>query len=361
MSQLFDIFQKLESQSWSGEIQVTASEGHCFIVMSKGQFVYAYRPLDRALEKLEGIEWIKTPSLESISHIKDWGEFVGKIIELNPNDVERLIQFFRVDRQELFFRIFFWTNLELYPRPFEVELQDTPELKFYKPKNILKMLTEAKSRLRDWPEIQKRIGSSKRLFVASIPNMDTSGRVLDEQDEIDQAILKFETNTGEKSSKDLGPYSEAEMRIIQLCDGRHNVQDIIRLSYEGEFLTLRRMCELWDKGSIAPKDEEPSSILKERKGKAISGKDVRAFVLVSFVLTAVYLIGFAGSIFDPPPKQSSGELVQALEVYRSLEGRYPVTLTELVERKVVENLSVDDYEYNLVNVQKYTLKKSKVP
>gem|GEM_PF-4110825 len=353
MKDLLDFFNKLEQDQWSGEVQVTASEGHAFIIIYRGKFLYAYRPFDRALERIENLGWAQIPPQEAVQSLNTWDVFLNTILNLNQENYDRLIRYFKTDRFELFFRIFFWTNIELFPRNFDIELTQHPEFNIYSPKDLKKLVREAQTRTKEWPKIQNRIGSSKRIFISNVPLAESSARAVFNRDAIDKAILEFEEQSGAKTtSQEVGIYSEEQLDLLRLCDGRNSVQDIIRLSPDGEFLVLRRLIELWDRGLIIPKDDYSKV---EAKTSDKGSHSFRSLSLLTAVMAGLFYLIHFSSVSQPKQSYVPSYLTQALELYRNVEGRYPVTLSELQQIGVLKNEDLNLYDYELINLKLYSL------
>lgn len=354
MDDLFELMKKLEAESWSGEIQITSTEGNANIVLQEGSFLYAYRPFDRAAERLEKLKWVQLPPEKILSKIRSWEDFVKQILNANPENYDALIRYLKTDRFEIFFRIFFWTNLEAFPRAFPVKISDQPELAFYRPKELSNLLREAQTRLKEWPNIQSRMGSSKRFFISQVPSTDSSIRHL-HPDAIDLALSEFAEEMGIGAANQ-SSFSDEELEIIRLCDGRHSVQDIIRMSPDGEFLTLRRMIDLWDRGIILPNDELRSGRKTSKYGSksSLGWKDIYAAALI-FTLSGILFFSYSSLQIETPRQKAPTEIYQALSIYRAKEGRYPLTLNELNSLAIIELRKPSNYNYRLENLTRYTL------
>jgi len=349
MKELSDFFLRLEKESWSGELQVTASEGNAFVLIENGRFCYAHRPIDRAAERLAKLEGIKIPPDNLISSCHTWDEFVRLVMTQNMKEADRLVNFFKTDRLELFFRLFFWSNVELLPRPFEFDIASNADLSFYSKRELGKLVKEAQTRLSEWPIIQKKIGSSRRIFVSKVPRMDRGSRG-QSRDAIDSALTQFEGNSHISGPK---PFTDEQIQILNLCNGSNSVQEVVRLSADGEFLTLRRLLDLWDKGLIAPKEEE--SLLQVKDVKLLLGfHDWKASIVISVVMVVLTFF-FSTSQLPTPPAVVPEALLRGLELYRHQHGRYPVTLQELVAAKLIYGLPLRQIDYKLLNLNEYRI------
>jgi hypothetical protein len=351
MSELADYFLKLEKDAWSGEVQVTASEGNAFIVLEFGRLAYAYRPLDRAAERLSRIKEFKLPPENVTTSARSWEEFLKYLFSINLQSMEPLTHFLKTDRLELFFRIFFWTNVELRATPLSMDIASSPTLSFYSKRDLSKLIQEAETRLQEWPLIQKKIGSSRRIFVSRVARSETrQGKGLN-RDAIDSAITQFE-GAGLVSGPQ--PFTEDQMDLLNLCNGSNSVQEIVRLSIDGEFLTLRRLIDLWDRGLIAPKEEE--GLLQVGDIPLLSGwHDWKASILVISIF-AITIFGFKAGVLPERSAQVTRPLLTAIELYRAEKGRYPVSLEELTRAGLIQGLDPLRYDYQLINLSEYQIR-----
>ncbi|MGA0162660.1 MAG: hypothetical protein ACO3LE_00220 [Bdellovibrionota bacterium] len=322
MKKIFHFFEELAEQKWSGFIEARASEGLAYICLRKGRFLYAYRPLDRSIERLEKLSSIELPPLNAISPHEGWIDFIEICLRLNADQTQRLMRYFEIDRFEVFFRIFFWTNLELVPQAQEPNESQDSEISYFHPTKIESLLKEAQHRDQEWQSIQRRIESSKRIFVLK---SKTSNEQFSTPDIIDLA-LQFESNEASFS-----PEEEMERDILKLCNGKNSVEDLIRSSYQGEFLVLRQLIELWDRGLIEPLDKRTRSANASLRPT----KYLRDVLIVSSVLIVfggiLNLLAFYNQLHREAFYEIPNELSQTLELYRAEFGQYPTQLRELNE------------------------------
>ncbi len=321
------------------------------IAIQEGHFLWAHRPLARAAERLERIPWISMPPPGVVSTTKTWEELVRRVIALNSDHYRQLVQHLKTDRLELFFRTFFWTNVELTPRPYEMELPDPVALGFYTPKKLESLLAEARKRVEEWPKIQARIGSGKRIFLSHV---NLSGILTKKPDVIDQALEVFEEVDGRSSSSPHLPFSAEEIEIIHGCDGQNTVQDLVRQSLDGEFLTLRRLIHLWDKGTIYPKDEDLNATTLPQLSTRGTWKDcLGALGILVMVLGLLYSLHFLKPVgFDLP---DSHYLRLQLNLYRAKNNQYPLSLLDLVNRKIISPDIAAQWNYRLIHPERYEL------
>lgn len=323
MKKIFRFFEELAEQKWSGFIEARASEGLAYICLRKGRFLYAYRPLDRSIERLEKISSMKLPPLNAISPNEGWSDFIEICLKLNPDQTQKLMRYFEIDRFEVFFRIFFWTNLELVPQAQEPNESEDSEISYFHPTKIESLLKEAQHRDQEWQSIQRRIESSKRIFVL---NSKISNEQFAAPDIIDLALQS------DSSEASFSPEEEMERDLLQLCNGKNSVEDLIRNSYQGEFLVLRQLVDLWNRGLIEPIDQ------RARSGQSSlrPAKYFRDALIVSSVLIVFGAILNLVTLYHPLHRkfyQIPNELSQTLELYRAEFDRYPTQLRELNEAK----------------------------
>lgn len=347
MSSLFDLLAKMEAEKWSGELGVSSSQGNATILIREGQFLWAHRPLDRAIEKISKFSWVQLPPDAVLRHSKSWEDLVRILLHANPDNYNRLVRFLKTDRLELFFRIFFWSNMELSPRAFAVQPPDPVELGFYSTRKISTLLKEAKRRIEEWPQIQTAVGSSKRLFICQVdlPPQNPAAR-----DVIDEAFLEKEDTL----SSGL-PYTFEEIEILRSCDGTKTVQDLVRDSTDGEFLTLRRLMNLWEKGAVVAKDEENFLSHSRIKSKGIPFKETFAALIVCIALSAAFLLIHSLKTELGSHAQNTVPLQQALEIFKLQNDRYPLTLTELETVLRLPQSYKDSFRYELTHPLEYKL------
>lgn len=356
MKAAFEFFKKVEKERWSGEVDVTSSQGHATFLIKNGHLLWAHRPLDRAIERMEKIEWLNLPPSAILSDLKTWESLVKLLISLNSGHYAKLVRYLKTDRLEIFFRIFFWSNVELHPRGFEVEGPDPIEFGFYTPKRLDSLIVEAQRRLQEWPMIQEKMGSSKRVFLAriEIPESETSNA-----DIVDQSLRQFESKPRTVGGSML-PFSTEAIQLIRECTGRNTVEDLIRKSTEGEFLTLRRLLELWKKGAISPKDSEEVVSPHQPQAVRISLKSFASFLgAVAVTLGCLFAYRWCTPL-TPSPKAVPLEVTQAIEIYEEMNGHYPLSLLELKELRLVHPAIASkqsvDFDYRLEHSQAYDLK-----
>ena len=347
MSSLFELFAKLERDRWSGEIGISSSQGNATVLIREGQFIWCHRPIDRAVERISKFPWIKMPPEAILRNCKTWEDLVRMFLHANPDSYNQLIRYLKTDRLELFFRIFFWSNIEIASRAFTVEPPDPVELGFYSMRKLSTLLKEAQRRVTEWPQIQEQVGSSKRIFICQIdlPHQDEAPR-----DAIDQAFLEKED-----SISAVLPFSPEEIEILRQCDGTRTVQDIVRDSIDGEFLTLRRLLALWEKHAIAPKDDENFQSARLPKASPLSLKEVIRALFLSLVTALLFWAAgkvernWGGASLSPVPVQ------QSLEIFKHRHGRYPLTLSELPALNLPSRELSEHFDYKLLHPLDYRL------
>lgn len=356
MSTMFQFYERLEKENWSGEVEVTSSQGNAIILIREGKLLYAHRPLQRAIERFEAIHWIQLPPPEALGGTKTWEEFIVRLTKVNQDKYQRLSRYLKTDRLELFFRTFFWENIELFPRPYEVPPLDPLHFSFYTPRNLSKLIKESQHRIAEWPLIQKKVGSSKRVFITliSLPSTTPTEKPA-EVDAVDEALIDFGGEFPDNFEESRLPYPPEQIELIKLCDGRNTVEDVIRLSQDGEYLTLRRLIDLWENGVIYPRDLQ-DQVFNKKTPQLFKWSQIPNLIFLSGVMGLLFA-GF--SYLSPPPSGSavvSQSVVQSIEIYRHQNGRYPITLLELVKEGRITPQSFQQHDYKLVNPFEYELR-----
>ncbi|MBN8554512.1 MAG: hypothetical protein J0L93_03630 [Deltaproteobacteria bacterium] len=346
----FDFFKKVEKERWSGEVDITSSQGHACLLIKDGQLIWAHRPLDRAIERLEKVEWMHLPPSEVLTSIRSFETLVKEVIAANPDQYARVVKYLKLERLEIFFRIFFWSNVELNPRTFSVEGPDPVEFGFYTPKRFETLINEAQKRLHEWPVIQEKMGSSKRVFVSQVdlPKKDSS-----HIDVIDQSLMQFDES---KARPHHLPFSGEEIDLLRSCDGRNTVEDLIRKFPEGEFLILRRLLELWRKGAIAPKDAEELVAPRQSNAMHFSARHLFGFVWAVALTSAFLTLHFWITPPDMPLKAVPVNVIQAIEIFRELNGHYPLSLLEIQNLRPLSSQETEALVYTLEHPEVYEIK-----
>lgn len=346
MQNLSSYFRELEEKSFSGEVEVSSSQGNAIFTFHQGRLILAHRPLGRSLERWQKIPWLKAPALEILTMVKTWEELVSRLLDQNPHQYSRVVQMLKTERSEVFFRAFFWSNIDVNARAYEVAMLDPVRFAFYAPKSLGSLLTEVKKRLKEWPNLQNRIGSSKQVFVSQV----SITREIPAMDAIDESLLRFEQEQGQGTElfvKDV-PYSVAEMEVISLCNGQNTVQDIVRLSTDGEFLTVRRLVNLWDRNLVRPKDQEDSVSFRHH----IPTPHMTLAQSLLYSTWALVMILWLVAVKPPSPQfpLNLQPTQSAIEIHRMVHGRYPLTLGEVGQTDA-------GMEYSLIHSQEYLLKR----
>lgn len=344
MKKLFNFFEELAEQKWSGLIEARATEGLAYICLRNGRFLYAYRPIDRSIERLEKLSSITLPPLNAISSHHEWIAFIEICLKLNPNETQRLMRYFEVDRFEVFFRIFFWTNLELVPQAQKSNESEDSKISYFHSTKIESLLKEARQRDREWHSIQERIGSSKRIFVLSSKN---SNDQVAAPDIIDLALQSKSDETS------FSPEEEMESELLRLCNGKNTVEDLIRSSYQGEFLVLRQLVELWDRGLIQPLDQRARKEERSlRPMRYLHDAMIALSVLIVFG-AMLHLFSIYNPLYREASHQIPSELSQTLELYRSEFGQYPTQLREFNETRNFFLLRGQSFPYQWESPSRY--------
>jgi hypothetical protein len=351
VSSVFDLFERLRRESFSGEVEVTSSQGHAIILLKEGKFVWAHRTIDRAFERFQKVSWLQMPSAAQVASGRSWGDFVVALLEANPDSYNRIVRLLKMDRLEVFFRIFFWSNLEMIQRTVDVHtLLVPPELSFYSVREFEPLLIEARKRVADWPDMKIRMGSSRRIFMSQV---EPSSLKIDYDAAVDEpSIAPASPDNGQLPQV---PFSSEEIEMLRHCDGRNTVQDLVRTLPEGEFLIVRRLLDLWRKGAVRPKDDEESVVSIHARADDISPRDIIGASAVAFLVSLGFLL--AGHIFiAPPPAAVPHEIQQALVIYRRTEGHYPATLTEIPSRVFLTRNTLKKFDYTLADPMHFDVK-----
>ena len=358
MNTLLNYFQELANKNWSGEIDVMASQGNATILMRDGEFILAYRPIGRSFEKFQKIEWLKTPPQNELEKLDNWMVFIEVLLEGNEDKSIQLANFLKIDRMELFYRMFLWSNIEIASREFKVGPLGSTKLSFYTPKNLNSMLDEAKRRLDNWPQFQERLDSSNRIFVSKI---NFGPKLVQELESMDTESFRSEDSTEFEGRHPIPtlPYTLEEIELLRECDGRNTVQDLIRRSEHGEYQTIKRLISLWNKKAISPKDEEDAYAESTPLAAKLSVKDVGILIFMIMLISSFFVLTDILNPHSAAHHRAAVTVTRGLESFRTSEGTYPLTLNVLVRRGLISKIDITNLEYSLIHASRYKLSTGK--
>jgi hypothetical protein len=210
-------------------------------------------------------------------------------------------------------------------------------------------------RVDEWPVVRKRITSLQMTFekLKELPPEELK------KDDFDSALDDaFGEPKEEKKAVNKGEFQsvgENERRAYNLIAQGRTVERIIELSQLGEFETAKALCNLvnleYAKG-IAPAGKGGNDFGGEKQSSALLGVLGRIAVSVVVVAALVFVAtridfgavnlgrGNATTYTDPAvqrvaSQQQLSRLSAAIEVYRMEKGALPVSLTELVDAKLI--------------------------
>ncbi len=336
MNEIFDFFDRINNTSWSGEVEIKSAQGHAIVTIFQGKFLWAYRPVDRSLERFNRLDWLITPK----TPMKSWEELALTLLQLNGEQENRVIRLLKMERLEVFFRLFFWSNTEIIEHPRMIQMPSAESLGFYSLRGFDKLLQEAKTRLSDWPRMKSKMGSSKRVFVSLVPS---------------DVIKKNLEATPSDTESDLKSfYTFEELEILAICDGRNSVQDLVRQLPYGEFFTIRALLDLWRRGAVRAKDEDGTSFSRVFEQDRVTTLDMMGVLWAGLLTVVIFCIATLLEGPRTPTACDTAVIAQALEIYRNQSQHYPLTLAELPPYRIAPT-TLEKFRYRLNNPVNYSL------
>jgi hypothetical protein len=201
---------------------------------------------------------------------KKTNEKLGKIlVDIGLISKEDLSNSLTLQATKIIFTLFKWKDGE-----FKFKSSDTVEYdkEYFVPIEVDNILMQGMQMLDEWPRITQYIRSKKVVFEP-LP-------VKPEFEVVDD----FVESTGEKK------LSRIEFETLKLIDGKRNVEEIIDLSHVNEFITLKSIVSLIEKGLIREK------VVKELVEERVESRSLK---ITAMVLIVIFLLIIFSS-FDKP-------------------------------------------------------------
>ncbi|MGQ9619030.1 MAG: DUF4388 domain-containing protein [Candidatus Aminicenantia bacterium] len=196
---------------------------------------------------------------------KKTNEKLGKIlVNIGLISKEDLSDSLNLQATKILFNLFKWKDGE-----FKFKSSDTVEYdrEFFSPIEVDNILMQGMQMLDEWPRITNLIRSKKAVFEP-LP-VKPEFEVVDE----------YHEGIGAKK------ISRIEFETLKLIDGRRSVEEIIDLSHVNEFITLRSIVSLIEKGLV--REKVVKEVVEEKEGNryikigAIAGIILSLFILIS--------------------------------------------------------------------------------
>lgn len=288
-----DLIQMFGYQRRTGILTLKRSEEFVTVIFHNGSIVGA-EAFPHRIETMLGRVLIKQgkiteKGLERALNIqKKTNEKLGRIlVDIGLISKEDLSSSLSLQATKILFTLFKWKDGE-----FKFKSSDTVEYdkEFFTPIEVDNILMQGMQMLDEWPRITSLIRSKKVIFEP-LP-VKPEFEVVDEFHE-------------GMSNKKL---SRIEFETLKLIDGKRNVEEIIDLSYANEFITLRSIVSLIEKGLI--REKIVREVVEEKvENRALKIAVIAAIVLSLFILFSSYskpfrLLWFGNSIITQEEREN---------------------------------------------------------
>jgi len=350
---LADIFQLIGLQRKTGVLTLRSPEDVVTISFLDGKVVGA-DSLNKRLEDRLGQVLLKSKAISP--------EALEKALSLQQETLERLghilVSHGFITKEELsaalqqqilqiIYRTFRWQDGDYH---FAQEATVDYDQELVQPLPTESILMEGARMLDEWPIIEKKIPDRKVVFV---PTKAAENVQVAEEEELEELIeFQFEEvppSPPQPSASSALRVTPVEHHVLQLLDGRHTVEDVVRDSMYGEFDTCKALYTLVTRGLIrrASTTEWLQAQAAAAAQEVVAEPKARAFPWLTLVLAPL----LAASVLLWPknpanpllgPASSPGKkfleaasfarlwgLFQALHGFAQLSGSYPDSLSEL--------------------------------
>lgn len=288
-----DLIQMFGYQRRTGILTLKRSEEFVTLIFNNGSIV-GVEAFPHKIETMLGRVLIKQGKISerglerALNIQKKSNEKLGRIlVDIGLISKEDLSSSLSLQATKIIFTLFKWKDGE-----FKFKSSDTVEYdkEFFVPMEVDNILMQGMQMLDEWPRITSLIRSKKVVFEP-LP-VKPEFEVVDE----------FHEGMSDKK------LSRIEFETLKLIDGKRNVEEIIDLSYANEFITLRSIVSLIEKGLIREKivREVVEEKVENRTLKivAIAGIILSLLILFSSYNKPFRLLWFGNSIITQEERES---------------------------------------------------------
>lgn len=263
-----DLIQMFGYQRRTGILTLKRSEEFVTLIFHNGSIV-GVEAFPHRIETMLGRVLIKQGKItekgleRALSIQKKTNEKLGRIlVDIGLISKEDLSSSLALQATKIIFSLFKWKDGE-----FKFKSSDTVEYdkEYFTPIEVDNILMQGMQMLDEWPRITSLIRSKKVVFEP-LP-VKPEFEVVDEISE----------GTGEKK------LSRIEFETLKLIDGKRSVEEILDLSYVNEFLTLRSIVSLIEKGLIREK------IVKEVVEEKVEKKTLKIIAIAGIIVSLIII------------------------------------------------------------------------
>ncbi len=261
-----DIIQMIGYQRRTGILTLRSREEFVTLIFHNGSIV-GVEAFPHRMETMLGRVLIKQGriserGLERALNIqRKSNEKLGKIlVDIGLISKEDLSSALNLQATKILFTLFKWKEGE-----FKFKSSDTVDYdkEFFVPIDVDNILMQGMQMLDEWPRIANIIRSKKAVFEP-----------LPVKPEFEVVDDYYEIAPGEKKLRRI------ELEILKLVDGKRSVEEIVDLSHVNEFVTLRTIASLIEKGLIREK------IIKEIAQEKEVNKYTKLGVIFGIILSS---------------------------------------------------------------------------
>lgn len=287
-----DLIQMFGYQRRTGILTLKRSEEFVTLIFHNGSIV-GVEAFPHRIETMLGRVLIKQGKItergleRALNVQKKTNEKLGRIlVDIGLISKEDLSSSLALQATKIIFTLFKWKDGE-----FKFKSSDTVEYdkEYFTPIEVDNILMQGMQMLDEWPRITSLIRSKKVIFEP-LP-VKPEFEVVDEVHE----------GMGEKK------LSRIEFETLKLIDGKRSVEEIVDLSHVNEFLTLRSIVSLIEKGLI--RERVVREVIEEKVEKktlkiiAIAGIIISIIILLSSFNKPFRLLWFGNSIITNKEKE----------------------------------------------------------
>lgn len=369
-----EIFQLLEQQSKTGCLHVKAGLRDLEVYFRDGMVVGAFpagkEPWDHLVGILLRVGYLSEGDLERLekrqaNDLSSLKEILRGEALLGPREIDVLL---REHIEELLFPVFqkrkgefFFVQDKKLPSDWELREPLAPE----------PLVLDGLRKSDEWPLLKKRIGSFQEVPQRQLALGDSERPALKrrlerlwhrlrgkKQEEAPEGPEEDFLLEGEPS------LSSAEKAVYSLIDGRRNIEEIIHASLLGEYSACQAFLRLMDRGwirfagpeaAVAGEGVSPPVARERDRANLIRGALALSGAVVLLLCIQLVSLGPAEKRLSLVPivreeapicrllnHAQRDRVLNALDVYRKETGRYPDSLTQLVQGRLLleEDLSL---------------------
>lgn len=270
-----DLIQMFGYQRRTGILTLKRSEEFVTLIFHNGSIV-GVEAFPHRIETMLGRVLIKQGKItergleRALNVQKKTNEKLGRIlVDIGLISKEDLSSSLALQATKIIFTLFKWKDGE-----FKFKSSDTVEYdkEYFTPIEVDNILMQGMQMLDEWPRITSLIRSKKVIFEP-LP-VKPEFEVVDEVHE----------GMGEKK------LSRIEFETLKLIDGKRSVEEIVDLSHVNEFLTLRSIVSLIEKGLIREK------VIREVIEEKVEKKTLKIVAIAGIILSIIILL----SSFNKP-------------------------------------------------------------